>query len=334
MGWEMLAAPIIGGLLGSNSASSANAAQAQATQAATAENARQYDRNIAIEQQRYDQNRSDRAPYMGAGNAALAQYLREMGITLPKNTGFGPRASAAPAQDRGALRASLLPQFTSKPSWVNPDQSNYSEGGGSMLQQLRTNQPGGDPFGGGVNEAGLNSAIDAFMARQTPQGQPDQGGNGLEDYQTTAPQDVQLDPGYEFGKQQGQQALDRQFAKQGGRVSGAAMKAAAEYGTNYATTGYSAAYGRRQDRLNRLGVLAGYGQTAPSGSTGQQPNNGNAALISSQGNATGAAQLAQGNIWGGVVNQVGAQLGRNQPAANNGFGTGSQFGNQDYGQYF
>src|SRR4051812_11608734 len=58
------------------------------------------------------------------------------------------------------------------------------------------------------------------------------------------PSKIQMDPGYQFGLKQGQQAIDRQTAAAGGRISGAALKAAAQYGTDYATTGYSAAYGR------------------------------------------------------------------------------------------
>src|SRR5471030_202651 len=50
---------------------------------------------------------------------------------------------------------------------------------------------------------------------------------------------VQLDPGYQFGLKQGQTAIDRQTSAAGGRISGAALKAAAQYGTDYATTGYS-----------------------------------------------------------------------------------------------
>jgi len=127
------------------------------------------------------------------------------------------------------------------------------------------------------------------------------------------------EPGYEFGLRQGQLALDRKAAAAGGRVSGAALKSAAEYATNYATTGYNAAYQRRQDRLNRLAALAGIGQSATGSSaaagatsagnisniltsTGQ----GISGLISSQGDAAAAGRLAQGNIWGNAANQLGA----------------------------
>ena len=120
--------------------------------------------------------------------------------------------------------------------------------------------------------------------------------------------DVMSDPGYQFGLSQGQLALDRKAAAGGGRISGAALKSAAQYGTDYATTGYGAAYQRRQDRLNRLQALAGLGQTstASSAAAGAASAGNISNMISNQGNAAGAAQIAQGNIWGNTVNQLGA----------------------------
>lgn len=131
------------------------------------------------------------------------------------------------------------------------------------------------------------------------------------------PSKIQMDPGYQFGLTQGQQAIDRQTAAGGGRISGAALKAAAQYGTDYATTGYSAAYSRqnqaRTDRLNRLAALAGVGQTATQNvaAHGASTAGANSALMVAAGNNAGAAQLAQGNIWGNAGNQIAALYGRN-----------------------
>ncbi len=130
------------------------------------------------------------------------------------------------------------------------------------------------------------------------------------------PNSVQLDPGYQFGQQQGQQAIDRKTAAAGGRISGAALKEASQYNTDYATTGYSTAYNRanqaRSDRLNRLAALAGIGQTATqqTGQAGQNAANAISGIATAQGNAAGAAQIAQGNIWAGAGNQLAALYGR------------------------
>jgi hypothetical protein len=124
--------------------------------------------------------------------------------------------------------------------------------------------------------------------------------------------DVMEDPGYQFGMQQGEQALSRRVAAGGGRVSGAALKAASRFGTDYGASGYGAAYQRKQDRLNRLASLAQVGQTA-TGQTAQAgqfstANIGNA--LSNQGSATAASQLYRGNIWANTTNKLVSSAGK------------------------
>ena len=130
----------------------------------------------------------------------------------------------------------------------------------------------------------------------------------------TTAADVMQDPGYQFALDQGQQALDRRFSASGGRLSGASLKAASRFNTGTAAAGYGAAYTRGQDRLSRLETLAGLGQSATSNTVAAGGNSANAisGLISSQGNATGGAQMARGNIWGDTINQIGAMYGRSQ----------------------
>ncbi len=119
--------------------------------------------------------------------------------------------------------------------------------------------------------------------------------------------DVMADPGYQFGMQQGQQALDRKIAAMGGRVSGASLKAAARFGTDYGSTGFGAAYQRKQDRLNRLASIAGIGQTSTANSAqmGQNSTNAITNLVQGGANTQAAAGMAQSNIWGNAVNQIG-----------------------------
>lgn len=145
--------------------------------------------------------------------------------------------------------------------------------------------------------------------------------------------DAMSEPGYQFGLQQGQQAIDRKTAAAGGRISGAALKAAAQYGTDYATTGYNAAYQRRQDRLARLSALAGIGQTSTAGSAaaGAASSNAISNLVSAQGNASAAGQLAQGNIWGNAGNQIVAMYGRGSSNPNQPYGGAIGSPSQPYG---
>lgn len=130
--------------------------------------------------------------------------------------------------------------------------------------------------------------------------------------QMPTPEEVMADPGYQFGLKQGQLGLDRKAAAAGGRVSGAALKAASTYATDYAASGYDKAYQRRQDRLNRLAALAQIGQTSTAGTAqyGSGAANQISGLLSSQGDATAAGQLARGSIWGNAGNQLAAAVGR------------------------
>ena len=141
--------------------------------------------------------------------------------------------------------------------------------------------------------------------------------------------EVMSDPGYQFGLQQGQLGLDRKASAMGGRVSGEALKRAGMFATDYATTGYNAAYQRRNDRLNRLSALAGIGQTATGTGAGLAQNSTNAIsnLITNQGDAAAAGRIAQGNIWGNAINQAGASDGRSGGFGSSGGGGYSSTGN-------
>lgn len=179
--------------------------------------------------------------------------------------------------------------------------------------------------------------FDVNQANQQPY--LDAGKAALGQYQTaintptTASDVMASDPGYQFGLDQGQTALDRKIAAMGGRVSGAALKATDRYATDYATTGYNAAYQRSQDRLNRLAALAGISQTNPglslSAQSGQASTNAITALQASQGDAAAAATMSQGNIWGSAGNQLAAIAqryytpGSTNPYAYSGGGVGT-----------
>lgn len=124
------------------------------------------------------------------------------------------------------------------------------------------------------------------------------------------PGDVSADPGYQFGLQQGQQALRSSETARGMSDSGAALKAASQYGTDYATTKYDDAFNRevtnRQQQLNPFLSLAGAGQVGAT--TTAQAGTGAANQISanqvSAGNSNAASTIAAGNIVANTGNQL------------------------------
>ena len=143
------------------------------------------------------------------------------------------------------------------------------------------------------------------------------------------PGDVTQDPGYQFGMQQGQQSLNNQLTARGMRNSGAALKAAARFGNDYATTKYDNAFNRqianRSAQLNPLQSVAGLGQTGAStvSSAGQNYANQVGANQIGLGNALGASSIAQGNAWGNALQQGAGWYAnqQRQQAPASGYGT-------------
>ena len=307
----MEALPLVGAFISSSGASDAADSQRAATDAATAEQRRQF-----------DLVRGDTASARGIGESAIAQLARELGLP------YNPQTGATGGMTEAQIRAELTPQFTTGATpagYVSPTGSavTYGPEGNNQNQTWQAGTPGT------LNQAGLDAAVQQRMAGQAvPQGQPG----------PPMPQEVidpTKEPGYQFGLQQGQTALDRRIAAMGGRVSGAALKASTRYNHDYATTGYAAAYNRqnsaRSERLNRLQELAGFGQTAAatSGTVGANTSNAITKMLTSQGDATGASKIAQGNIWGDAFNQVAANYKpptnpMSNMAANQSFGTATQ----------
>lgn len=80
------------------------------------------------------------------------------------------------------------------------------------------------------------------------------------------PTDLTDEPGYRFQLQQGNQALDRANAARGGYFSGAAMKAAQDYGQGLAGQTYKDAFNRdlqtKQNLYNQLAGQQGVGYNA------------------------------------------------------------------------
>lgn len=135
--------------------------------------------------------------------------------------------------------------------------------------------------------------------------------------------EVMAEPGYQFGLQQGEQARARMFNARGLRDSGAAIKEATRFGTDYASTQYGNAFNRNQSAnqqaFNQLGQVANLGQNSAN-NTGQAGANyattAGANMIGA-GNAQAAAGIAGANAWTNALNQ-GVSIYNNRPPRSNG----------------
>jgi hypothetical protein len=118
------------------------------------------------------------------------------------------------------------------------------------------------------------------------------------------PSSVRDDPGYQFGLNEGQRSIDNSASARGG-IGGAALKAGSRFNTDYATT-------KLNDVFNRNATIAGFGQVAnqQGAQTGMNYGNNVSNIQMGQGNALAGNHLNQGNIYGNLLNQYGANYGR------------------------
>ena len=121
-------------------------------------------------------------------------------------------------------------------------------------------------------------------------------------------QQFQQDPGYAFRLKEGQKRLERSAAARGGLISGAALKAATEYGQEMGSQEYTNAFNRyqaeRTARLNPLQSLTGMGQT-----TAQQIGGAGQTMASNVGNLMGSGAAARASGYVGTANALTGGLG-------------------------
>lgn len=154
-------------------------------------------------------------------------------------------------------------------------------------------------------------------------------------------QDVQNEPGYQFGLDQGQNQLNRQLNAKGMNYSGAQLKAAARYGNDYATTKYDDAFTRDQQAdqqsYNQAFGLARIGQASANNTAAAGENFANTTGNNLMGaaNSQAANSLAQGNIANNALNQgVSAYRNYQAPATTGGYQTAPTQTYTDGGEYY
>ena len=247
---------------------------------------------LGIEEQRRQFNiaRADIMPWQLAGRAALAEQQKLMGL------GSG--------RTEAEIREELAPRFTK-----------FDIGGrlfDSQTEGMRA-FPKAQVYSTHVDEDGLSAAVRAQVAKESSEGAA--GSTLLRKFTMD---DFAHDPvskaSFEFGLSEGEKAVQRMFGSRGMSRSGAAVKAATRFATDY--TGTKA--GESRDRFvqdqtnlyNRLAGVAGTGQTAATNNAQgamMLGNNISNALIGA-GNARGAASIATGNAYAGAFTGVGNRV--------------------------
>ena len=99
-------------------------------------------------------------------------------------------------------------------------------------------------------------------------------------------------PGYQFGMQEGTNAVERSAAARGGALSGNNLRNVTQFGQDYAGTKFG-------EEFNRLLAMAGMGQTATSQGVNLAQNYGvNAGnLMQNQANSRASGVMGAANTW-------------------------------------
>ena len=119
------------------------------------------------------------------------------------------------------------------------------------------------------------------------------------------------DPGYQFGMDEGEKAINRNMAARGMLNSGAALKSLQRFNQDYAGTKFNEAFNRNQasknQAYNMLAGVSGTGQTSANQTA--QMGMRNAAMIGNYGlqgaNSQAAGRIGGANAWMGALDDIG-----------------------------
>lgn len=306
-----------GATLAGSAMSASSARSAARTQANAAREANE------LTKEQFDAIRGDLEPYrdLGAGSTnLLAQYLG-----LPQQY-EGPRDSLTVIRNR--LMESQGPRNGTTQDggrtihWIDgvPNEVQYVQG-------LDDNDPKATyvPIQGYQGNGGASLDSEAqrlydqqeadYAKWQAAQGTDPKFGSLLQNF---TGQDLENEPGYQFGLAEGNKALDRRFASGGNYFSGAALKGATRYAQDYAGSKFTDAFNRdsanKTRTYNFLTGATGIGQNAAAqtGNAGQTMAQQVGATTTGAANAAGAAQIAGSNAWSSGINNITGMYQQNQ----------------------
>lgn len=170
---------------------------------------------------------------LGSATRGLSDLTSGIGVATGGGAGVGGEGMNTGGNNFSSLFSSVNNYMTNKDIQEELLQAQYN-----AQAQLRPFQD----IGLGALEQGTNALREGFS---------------YEDFQNS--------PAYQFQMEQGQKALQNQLAASGLGQSGAALKAAQEYGTGLASQDFSNEYNRWLQEQGALTGLGNYGYNAASG---------------------------------------------------------------------
>lgn len=291
-------------LIGSNAAGSAADTQAQSARDATAAQVGEFNTQVGLQD-----------PWWQAGIAGLGKLNDLLGLKPAPS----PTMTLTPGPD-GVYTPTMSPAAPAgfdEQAYLaaNPDVAQYiaahppgSVGYTTALQHYQTfGQKEGRSLGtpaAGAPAAPGGPGISVAPGTSQP-GTPQTGSL----MRTFTNADLLEDPGYQFRLDQGNQALTRAAAAQGGFGSGKYLKDAINFNQGAARQEFGDAYNRfnadQTTQFNRLAAVSGIGQTAAntlSGAAGTLGTQVGSNIIGA-GNASAAGQVGQANAFTNAIGQ-------------------------------
>lgn len=265
----------------------------KATDAQTANNAQ----SLALQQQIYGENKATLAPFVGTGVAASNQINALLGLNVPQQqqggalAAFAPSGNATPINGMGGALSG--PNFAGYVQ-ANPDVQNEFQRVGSRFGndasafgQFHYNTYGQNE-GRALPQYGQGALAGATTNALSPQ---QSAMSAFDNYRNST--------GYQFRLREGMNALNSGYAGRGVLQSGAAVRAATEYGQNFAS-------GEFGNYLNNLQVQQNLGAGAASSQAGVGQNfAGNVTnLNTANANALAAGAVASANNTNGMIGGV------------------------------
>lgn len=316
--WVGAAAAVAGAAMSASASKSAAKTQANSARDAN-----------ELQRQQFEAVRSDLEPYRDYGSGAtnlLSQYL---GITPSAGSGSGSGDGTAGAAGGNTLSGAELVSTAGGVPTFNHDLYGSNEAYRNAWDGLAAQHQGqfGEAYSrysdpeqirkGLLNRLAPNLAQEQADAQAAvaAQAQSPNFGALLKNF---TGDDLANEPGYQFGLQQGQQGIDRRAAAGGNYFSGAALKGAARFGNDYASTKFGEAFNRDSANKTRIynflsgGASLGQNAAAQTGNAGQAMAQQVGANTMGAANASGAAGIASANSLSNGVSSLAGAYNQNQ----------------------
>ena len=308
-----LIGPIVGGALSIGGAVIGGNAQKKAANTAADTSLQVAQQNNALAKDIYGQNKQALSPFMNRGNAAGDQINALLGLGGQQQQQYTTQPMP---QQQAQYNGGQYGQYSSggipqNRAW-QADQFGFSPGDFASLGQYTNALASFNPSG---TQSGIPmaNAPSQFWSGQTPpqggisgnQGVVQNTGQSAQDAANNAFDIFRNSTGYQFRLGEGMDALNSGYAGAGVLQSGDAMRAATEYGQNFASNEFGNYMGQLQNQqgvgLAGASALAGVGQNY----AGMVSQNNNSA-----GTAAANAALVSGanNPWANALGTIGGGL--------------------------